>query len=132
MRFAWQPYYAVPEALATLHFQMRRERWVTSVFRPYPFTPLDRKLWAYRACRFAIPYRLRTAQRERKAKFEALVKARHKQGKSVREIARAAVKQGLWPYGTPRSTRTCDYDPVLNCERAVYRILNKMASGRLR
>jgi len=131
LRFRMQPYYHIHDATEALRHHMKLELWRTSVFCPRPITPLNRKEWREHCRRFAVSYRLRTEQWKRKQEFEQFVKCQHSGPTETIEIARQALREGLWPYGTPRGGDTDDEARVAACRSAVYRALRKIASGKL-
>ena len=109
---------------------MMLETWRSSIFCPRPVTPLHPKEWRKHARRFAISYRLRTAQWERKQKFEGFVKKEYAKHLPAIEIARPAVSGGLWPYGTEHGGSVDEEDRIRACRSAVYRVIKKISRGR--
>lgn len=122
LQFRLQPYYDVVGAVDNLRRYMALEVWKTSVFNPWPVGPANEREWRAHLNRFALSYRRRTEQWERKRRFEEFVKSRHPQ-RSPQEIAQEAVNQRVWPYGT----RKGGSDDRENCQRAVYRVLKALA-----
>jgi hypothetical protein len=121
--FVMQPFYCLRDALHTIRRCMTEELWKTSIFSPLPITPDHRKQWHEHSERFSLRHFVRTEQRKRKLAFEDFVGQEKARGHSIREIAEEARDRHLWPYGTPRRSRTKDYDPQAACERAVSRMI---------
>ena len=131
LQFRMQPYYVLSDALYQLRRNMTLELWKTSVFCPKPLTTENRPEWNRHAERFALGHRARTAQWEKKLEFVRFVEQRHDEGESAERIAGGAVNEGLWPFGTihPKQREEA-YDAVVPCERAVYRVIKRIAQGR--
>lgn len=124
--FVMQPFYCLRDALHVVRRCMREELWTTSVFSPLPTTPDHRTQWRQHAARFMLKHFLRTEQRRRKLEFKDFVRQQSSRGGSIRGIASEALTRRLWPYGTPRRSRTEEYDAQASCERAVARVLREL------
>lgn len=124
--FMMQPFYCLRDALHIVRRCMTEELWKTSIFSPLPITPDHRKEWREHSARFVLRHFVRTEQRKRKLEFKEFVRQQQSQEWSIAEIASEARTKRLWPYGTPRRTRTKDYDPQASCERAVSRVIAEL------
>lgn len=121
--FERMPFYHLPSALGILRTAMTLETWRTAVFCPTLALDNYEARWKEGRKRFGLDYRRRTDQQLRKLAFERFVGYGLERGLPIRQIAREAADEGLYPFGTPK--RGKEPDDAENCRRAIYSLLKK-------